>query len=198
MLNTGELRYRSPRYADAESVMKRRTLVLLSLIAALGIGTPHRSDAAQQPPPPALQDGQLIPLWAGPAPGALGTDEADIPAVTVFLPRQMTPGTPAVIVCPGGGYTRFATNHEGRQVAGFLNSLGVAAFGTAIEARTALSPSRGARRCAACDQAGAGTRRVVEHRCGTNRCHGILGRRSSRNDSKHDRRCGECRRVRSS
>ena len=83
--------------------------------------------AAQQPALP-IQDAQVVPLWSGPAPGALGIDEADIPALTVFLPRTVAPGTPAVIVCPGGGYVRLAANHEGRQVASFLNSLGVVAF----------------------------------------------------------------------
>jgi acetyl esterase/lipase len=86
------------------------------------------SGTAQQPAPLPIQDGQVVPLWTGPAPGALGTDETDIPALTVFLPRTVAPGTPAVIVCPGGGYVRLAANHEGRQVASFLNSLGVAAF----------------------------------------------------------------------
>jgi acetyl esterase/lipase len=81
---------------------------------------------AQQPVP--IQDGQIIPLWSGPAPGALGTDTTDIPAVTVFLPRTVSPNTPAIIVCPGGSYLRLASNHEGRQVANFLNSMGIAAF----------------------------------------------------------------------
>ena len=40
----------------------------------------------------------------------------------------MTAATPAVIVCPGGAYARLASNHEGRQVAAYLNSLGMAAF----------------------------------------------------------------------
>jgi len=75
-----------------------------------------------------LRDGQTIPLWAGPAPGALGTDDSDIPALTVYLPRTMTQNTPAIIVCPGGGYVNLAMNHEGRQVANYLNSLGLAAF----------------------------------------------------------------------
>ena len=75
-----------------------------------------------------IADGQVIPLWSGAAPGALGTDTTDIPVVTVFLPRTMTASTPAVIVCPGGSYIRLASNHEGRQVANYLNSLGVAAF----------------------------------------------------------------------
>ncbi len=81
---------------------------------------------AQQPIP--IRDGQTIPLWAGAAPGALGTDETDIPAITVYLPRTLAPNTPAVIVCPGGGYVSLAMNHEGRQVASYLNSLGIAAF----------------------------------------------------------------------
>jgi acetyl esterase/lipase len=46
----------------------------------------------------------------------------------IFLPRNVTPNTPAIIVCPGGSYQRLASNHEGRQVANYLNSMGVAAF----------------------------------------------------------------------
>jgi acetyl esterase/lipase len=81
---------------------------------------------AQQAPP--LVDGQVMPLWPGAAPRALGSDESDVPALTVYLPRTMTAATPAMVVCPGGGYARLASNHEGRQVAGYLNSLGIAAF----------------------------------------------------------------------
>jgi acetyl esterase/lipase len=83
--------------------------------------------AAQQAPLP-IQDGQLLPLWPGGAPGALGTQDSDIPAITVYLPRTMTANTPVMIVCPGGGYVNLAMNHEGRQVANYLNSLGMAAF----------------------------------------------------------------------
>ena len=83
---------------------------------------------AQQPTTLNIQDGQVIPLWSGAAPGALGTEDRDIPVITVYLPRTMSPNTPAVIVCPGGGYVQLAMNHEGRQVASYLNSLGIAAF----------------------------------------------------------------------
>ena len=75
-----------------------------------------------------IEDGQTVPLWSGRAPGALGSDETDIPAVTVYLPRTMAAATPAMIVAPGGGYVRLASNHEGRQIAAYLNSLGMAAF----------------------------------------------------------------------
>jgi len=83
---------------------------------------------AQTASPPPLQDGQVIRLWRGQAPGALGTDDSDVPAITVYLPRNVGPSTPAAIVCPGGSYRNLASNHEGRQVASFLNSLGMAAF----------------------------------------------------------------------
>lgn len=79
-------------------------------------------------PAPALQDGQVIRLWQGQAPGQLGTADSDIPVLTAYLPRTLGPNTPAAIVCPGGGYQNLAMNHEGRQVASFLNSLGIAAF----------------------------------------------------------------------
>jgi acetyl esterase/lipase len=100
-----------------------RWLVLLALAVAV---TGHPS--AQALPPLPIQDGQVIPLWTGAAPGALGTAETDIPVITVYLPRTMAANTPAAIVCPGGGYRALASNHEGRQVASYLNSLGVAAF----------------------------------------------------------------------
>jgi acetyl esterase/lipase len=86
------------------------------------------SAAAQQQPALPIQDGQLIPLWSGAAPGALGTDDSDVPALTVYLPRTVAANTPAAVICPGGGYRALASNHEGRQVASYLNSLGMAAF----------------------------------------------------------------------
>ena len=98
------------------------TLTRLVLIAV----TATAPLQAQTPLP--IQDGQVIPLWTGAAPGALGTDTTDIPTITVFLPRTMNANTPAIIVAPGGSYIRLASNHEGRQVANYLNSLGVAAF----------------------------------------------------------------------
>jgi acetyl esterase/lipase len=109
--------------------MTRPGLILVTMVAGLTLAGPlSESAGAQQPTQLPIQDGQAIPLWTGAAPGALGTDESDIPALTVFLPRTMAANTPAVVVCPGGGYVRLAANHEGRQVASFLNSLGLAAF----------------------------------------------------------------------
>jgi acetyl esterase/lipase len=103
--------------------MKTRCLlIILAFTAVIG------HVAAQPLPPLPIQDAQVIPLWTGAAPGALGTDETDVPAVTVYLPRTVGANTPAVVICPGGSYRALASNHEGRQVASYLNSLGVAAF----------------------------------------------------------------------
>jgi acetyl esterase/lipase len=104
--------------------MKPRSLVALLLV----FSAMARSAAAQPLPPLPIQDFQVIPLWTGAAPGALGSEDTDIPVITVFLPRTVAANTPAVVVCPGGGYRALASNHEGRQVASYLNSLGVAAF----------------------------------------------------------------------
>src|ERR1700688_950 len=95
---------------DWRPMSTRSIPTVLALIVCAMFGV-----AAQQAPLP-IQDGQLLELWSGPAPGALGAEASDIPAITVFLPRTMTANTPAMVVCPGGGYVNLAMNHEGRQV----------------------------------------------------------------------------------
>jgi acetyl esterase/lipase len=105
-----------------------KTTLLLALIVVASATSAASQPAAQQLPPMPIQDGQILPLWPSGAPGAQGTADADVPAITVFLPRTLTPGLAAMIVCPGGGYGALAANHEGRQVANYLNSLGMAAF----------------------------------------------------------------------
>ncbi len=68
-----------------------------------------------------------IPLWKGEAPGSLGSEDRDRPTLTVYLPGRDAVPT-GVIICPGGGYGALADNHEGRQVANWLNSMGIAGF----------------------------------------------------------------------
>jgi acetyl esterase/lipase len=67
-------------------------------------------------------------LWPEGAPGAIGTEPADKPKLTFYPadPRQSTGS--AVVICPGGGYGFLAADHEGRQPAQWLNSLGINAF----------------------------------------------------------------------
>jgi acetyl esterase/lipase len=101
---------------------------ILAMLIAAAAATATGGAAAQPLPPLPIRDAQVIPLWSGAAPGALGSADTDIPVITVYLPRTVAPNTPAVVVCPGGGYQGLASNHEGRQVANYLNSLGAAAF----------------------------------------------------------------------
>jgi acetyl esterase/lipase len=73
------------------------------------------------------QEPQTIRLWTGDAPGAMGSEDKDIPTLTVYAVGRPASGM-GVVVCPGGGYGALAANHEGRQVANFLNSVGITAF----------------------------------------------------------------------
>ncbi len=65
-------------------------------------------------------------LWPNGAPGALGTTDEDQPSLTPYLAKS--PNGTAVVVCPGGGYQHLAMDHEGVQIARWLNSLGISAF----------------------------------------------------------------------
>jgi acetyl esterase/lipase len=85
---------------------------------ALFVCAATRLGAQVQPP---------LPLWPGGAPGALGTNAADIPTLTVYLPNATNATGAAMVICPGGAYAGLAA-HEGRDYALWLNQPGVAAF----------------------------------------------------------------------
>ena len=71
----------------------------------------------------------VIPLWPAGTPGAKGTDpDKDVPTLKICLPKAETATGAAAVVCPGGGYGMLADDHEGKQVAEWFNSIGVAAF----------------------------------------------------------------------
>ncbi|MBY0506574.1 MAG: alpha/beta hydrolase [Bryobacteraceae bacterium] len=76
---------------------------------------------AQRPPDPAAEL-----LWPNGAPGAVGAEDLDKPSLTPWLPDKGN--GMAVVVCPGGGYGALALDHEGKQIAQWLNSQGIAAF----------------------------------------------------------------------
>jgi acetyl esterase/lipase len=68
------------------------------------------------------------PLYPQGAPGAAGTLDVDIPKLTAYpAPAGNNSGT-AVVVCPGGGYRGLAMDHEGKQIAEWLNEQGISAF----------------------------------------------------------------------
>ena len=73
-------------------------------------------------------DREFLLLWPDGAPGALGSEPVDKPKITLYKADPAHATGAAVVVCPGGGYGVVAADHEGKQVAEWLNSLGVSAF----------------------------------------------------------------------
>jgi len=86
--------------------------------------TPYRSN----PVDTAHGDREFLLLWPDGAPGALGTAPEDRPKITLYHAPAAAASGAGVVVCPGGGYGTLASDHEGKQVAEWLNSLGVSAF----------------------------------------------------------------------
>ena len=67
-------------------------------------------------------------LWPQGAPLAKGESENDKPTVTVYpAPSEKATGG-GIVICPGGGYGHLALSHEGRDIAEWMNELGVTAF----------------------------------------------------------------------
>jgi acetyl esterase/lipase len=77
--------------------------------------------------PAPCQLNNQIPLWPLAAPLAKGASVDDIPAILLYLPSSHQP-TPGIVVCPSGSYTSLSLDRDGRQVAEWLNDLGIAAF----------------------------------------------------------------------
>lgn len=98
------------------------TTPLILGLTLLGITTMAILPEAAQAAPPAST--QPLRLWEGEAPGARGTEPADIPTLTVYAPVPEKSTGAVVVVCPGGGYGGLA-DHEGKPIAEWLNTIGV-------------------------------------------------------------------------
>lgn len=89
---------------------------------------------------------QVIPLYTGAAPGLLPgvTDresasksnagnkrlfvtDVTVPTLTVYLPKKQNASRSAVLVCPGGGYTRLSIEDGGYEAAQVLADSGIVA-----------------------------------------------------------------------
>lgn len=84
----------------------------------------YRSDPVDS----AHGDRELVLLWPEGAPGAVGNEPQDRPKLTIYRAPAASATGAAAVICPGGGYRTLASDHEGKQVAEWLNSLGVSAF----------------------------------------------------------------------
>jgi acetyl esterase/lipase len=106
--------------------MNHHPRLIATAMAVLASTTVAIGQASPQMKPNPNSEPETILLWSDNVPGALGTDDADWPSVTYYRARQ--PNGTAVIVAPGGAYSNLASNHEGRQVANYLNAMGVTTF----------------------------------------------------------------------
>lgn len=84
--------------------------------------------AVTTPAATAADSHQVELLWPNGAPGARGTADGDKPSLTIYLPEKEKATGAAVVIFPGGGYGHLAMDHEGHQIAQWLNSIGVAGF----------------------------------------------------------------------
>jgi acetyl esterase/lipase len=87
---------------------------------------------------------QEFSIYEGPIPNALPCNKEEVvsknatgkiiianvtsPTVTVFNPAKQDANKTAIIVCPGGGYARLASGHEGNEVAEAFNKIGITVF----------------------------------------------------------------------
>lgn len=100
-------------------------LLLLALVGARAQTAPSDSSAIALDP---ALDITTVPLWSGAAPGAKGSESADVPTLTIFPPQTWRQNGTAVVVAPGGAYLGLAANLEGREVADWFAARGITAF----------------------------------------------------------------------
>jgi acetyl esterase/lipase len=104
-----------------------KLVVFLAFATSVVIHEPASRQGAPRPAP--------TPLWKGSAPGALGSAPEDTPTISLYRAAPGVASGAAFVVCPGGGYTRLA-DHEGHDVAVWLNGIGV----TAVVLKYRLGP----------------------------------------------------------
>jgi len=104
----------------------RSIVVILPLLAALTPVAVQTQASSPRTSPPANErkPDMVLRLWEGDAPGTSGSDDADVPTLSVFRPDADRSSGAAVVICPGGGYAHLAP-HEGNPVAQWLNTIGV-------------------------------------------------------------------------
>ena len=71
------------------------------------------------------QKNQEFVLWPNGAPTSNGVD-TDTAKVYVSLPNAKRATGRCIVICPGGGYSHLAMNHEGHDWAPFFNNMGIA------------------------------------------------------------------------
>lgn len=112
-----------------------RSLILLIMLTI--VGTPYSTHAAPVDIDPGVS--HLLDLWdsqAGESKYVVQEDQGDgvirisnveSPTLAVYLAPASEIPTAAVLICPGGGYSKLAYNKEGTEIATWLNGHGISA-----------------------------------------------------------------------
>jgi acetyl esterase/lipase len=106
--------------------MHPRSLTVAALLTLSLCASPL--SAMQKDPRKNVLTGTMMKLWEGDAPGAAGKEDKDTPALFLYPAAKEKATGAGIVVCPGGGYGGLAVDHEGEQVAEWLNSIGVNAY----------------------------------------------------------------------
>ncbi|MDY3846745.1 MAG: alpha/beta hydrolase [Prevotella sp.] len=93
--------------------MNKRKLIISMMLAAASCLTGQ------------AQKKQVIDLWPNGAP-TVSLNTQDTARVWLYLPDANKATGRAVVICPGGGYSHLAMNHEGHDWAPFFNHQGIA------------------------------------------------------------------------
>jgi acetyl esterase/lipase len=101
---------------------------LLAAAAAAQAPSPTPRTYQSNPVDTAHGEREFVLLWPDGAPLAVGDGPEDKPKLTLYRVPPDRASRTAVVVCPGGSYRSLASDHEGKQVAEWLNTLGVSAF----------------------------------------------------------------------
>ena len=71
------------------------------------------------------QKPKIFDLWPNGCPTA-SENPKDTARVWLYLPKTEKATGRAIVICPGGGYSHLAMNHEGHDWAPFFNNMGIA------------------------------------------------------------------------
>ncbi len=120
------------RIRSALSALGITLRLALSLALPLAAPAVVRAQSAPPPPTPRTQDAFLgvatYRLWDGDAPGSKGSEDIDVPTLTLFKVHGTNGNGTALVLAPGGAYRGLAANLEGRQVADWFAARGVTTF----------------------------------------------------------------------
>ena len=92
--------------------MKRILMLMTAMVMVLGLSA---------------QSVKVMNLWPKGAPNRSGMAN-DTAKVWIYLPADKKATGRAIVICPGGGYSGLAMDHEGHEWARFFQNMGIAAF----------------------------------------------------------------------